>query len=186
MVASAIMVRVELDLRRGERAASAQPRWATGADEGKLPLLEETSMIPEESVAYALAAWKRFDESVSDGLLRAVSGAFVLVAAADGELSRSEADRFLEVLRSQSEVFSALDFRALENTFGDLADAMFGDPEGGKRLALQSVARVRGVPDHAELVMSAAKIAADADGRLQPSEEALMGEIRQELGLPEP
>ena len=142
-------------------------------------------MIPEESVAYALAAWNRFDESVSDGLLRAMSGAFVLVAAADGELSRSEADRFLEVLRSKSEVFSALDFGALENTFGDLMDAMFGDPEDGKRLALQSVARVRGVPDHAELVTSAAKIAAEADGRLQSCEESVMGEIRKALGLRE-
>ena len=51
-------------------------------------------MIPDESVAYALAAWNRFEDSVSDGLLRAVAGAFVLVAAADGELSRAEADRF--------------------------------------------------------------------------------------------
>jgi len=143
-------------------------------------------MIPEESVAYALAAWNRFDENVSDGLLRAVSGAFALVAAADGELSRAEADRFLEVLRSESEVFSALDFDALENTFGDLANAMFADPEDGKRLALQCVARVRGVPDHAELVMNAAKIAADADGRLKSREESVMGEIRQELGLREP
>jgi tellurite resistance protein TerB len=141
-------------------------------------------MIPEESVAYALAAWNRFDESVSDGLLRAVSGAFLLVAAADGELSRSEADRFLEVLRSKSEVFSALDFGALENTFGDLADAMFADPEDGKRHALQCVARVRGVPDHAELVTSAAQIAANADGRLQSCEESVIREIRQMLGLP--
>lgn len=142
-------------------------------------------MIPDESVAYALAAWNRFDESVPHGLLRAVSGAFVLVASADGELSRSEAERFLEVLRSKSEVFSALDFGDLENTFGDLTDAMFADPEDGKRLALQYVARVRGVPSHAELVLNAAKIAADADGRLQSCEESVIGDIRQELGLHE-
>ncbi len=71
-------------------------------------------MIPDESVAYALAAWNRFDQSVPDGLLRAVSGAFVLVAAADGELSRSEAVRFFEVLRSKADAFSAIDFRELE------------------------------------------------------------------------
>ena len=142
-------------------------------------------MIPEESVAYALAAWNRFDDSVSHGLLRAVSGAFVLVAAADGELSRSEATRFLEVLRGKSDAFSAVDFGNLENTFRDLAEAMFADPEDGKRLALQYVARVRGVPSHAELVVSAAKIAADADGRLQSSEESVIGEIRQALGLRE-
>ena len=140
-------------------------------------------MIPEESVAYALAAWSRFDESVPDGLLRAVSGAFVLVAAADGELSRAEAVRFMDVLRSKSEVFIGLDFRALENTFGDLADAIFADPEDGKRLALDCVARVRGVPRHAELVMSAAQIAADADTRLDAAERSVLRESRQVLRL---
>jgi tellurite resistance protein len=139
-------------------------------------------MIPEESVAYALAAWNRFDEAVSDGLLRAVSGAFVLVAAADGELSRAEAVRFFEVLRSEAGVFSAIDFRQLEKTFGDLADAMFADPEDGKRLALQCVARVKGVPAHAELVKSAAEIAAAADGRLKKVEESVMRDIRRALG----
>lgn len=139
-------------------------------------------MIPEESVAYALAAWNRFEESVSDGLLRAVSGAFVLVAAADGELSRAEAERFFEVLQSEAEVFSAIDFRQLRKTFGDLADAMFADPEDGKRLALECVARVRGVPAHAELVKSAAQIAAAADGRLEKVEESAMQEIRRTLG----
>lgn len=140
-------------------------------------------MIPEESVAYALAAWKRFDESVPDGLLRAVSGAFVLVAAADGALDRSEADRFLEVLRNQSSVFAAIDYAELDTTFRDLAEAMFADPEDGRRLALQCVARVRGVPGHAKLVASAAEIAANADGRLEAIEESVMGDIRHALGL---
>ena len=140
-------------------------------------------MIPEESVAYALAAWNRFDDAVSDGLLRAVSGSFVLVAAADGELSRSEAVRFFEVLRSKSEVFASIDYAQLERTFGDLADAMFADPEDGKRLALECVARVKGVPSHAELVQSAAQIAADADGKLDSVEESVMAEIRTALGI---
>lgn len=140
-------------------------------------------MIPEESVAYALAAWNRFDENVSDGLLRAVSGAFALVAAADGELSRSEADRFFEVLRSEAEVFSTIDYKALYKTFGDLADAMFADPEDGKRLALECVARVKGVPEHAELVKSAAQIAAAADGKFQAVEQSVMRDICCTLGL---
>ena len=140
-------------------------------------------MIPEESVAYALAAWNRFDQSVSDGLLRAVSGAFVLVAAADGELSRSEAIRFFEVVRSKADVFSAIDFRELERIFADLADAMFADPEDGKRLALQCVARVKGIPEHAELVKNAAEIAAAADGRLRSVEESVMRDVCLALGL---
>ena len=140
-------------------------------------------MIPDESVAYALAAWRRFEDSVSDGLLRAVAGAFVLVAAADGDLSRAEADRFLEVLRSKADVFAPIDFAELATTFGDLSEAMLADPEDGKRLALQYVARVKGVPQHAELVKSAAEIAAAADGRLQAVEESVMQDVRGALGM---
>jgi tellurite resistance protein len=140
-------------------------------------------MIPEESVAYALAAWKRFEDSVSDGLLRAVAGAFVLVAAADGELSRDEADRFFEVLQSKADVFAPIDFAELAKTFGDLSEAMLADPEDGKRVALQYVARVKGVPQHAELVKSATEIAAAADGRLQSVEESVMQDVRGALGM---
>ena len=149
----------------------------------KVRVVEEESMIPEESIAYAIAAWNRFDESVSDDMIRAVSGAFLLVAASDGELSQSESERFLEVLRSKSAVFSALDFPQLERTFGDLAEAMFADPEDGRRRALACVARAQGVPEHAELVASAAQIAADADGKLEAAEKSVMGDIRQTLGL---
>jgi tellurite resistance protein TerB len=140
-------------------------------------------MVPDESVAYALAAWKRFDDSVSHGLLRAVAAAFVLVAASDGELRRAEADRFLEALRSKADAFEGIDFAALSETFKDLCEAMFADPEGGKRLALDCVARIRGVPQHAELVKSAAEIAAAADGRIESAEETVMQDIRRALGL---
>ena len=140
-------------------------------------------MIPDESVAYALAAWKRFDDGVSDGLLRAVAGAFVLVAAADGELSRDEADRFVEMLRSKADVFAPIDFAELAKTFRDLSEAMIADPEDGKRLALQYVARVKGVPQHAELVQSGAEIAAAADGRLEYVEESVMRDVREALGV---
>ena len=140
-------------------------------------------MIPEESVAYALASWSRFDESVPDGLLRAVSGAFVLVAASDGVLDRAETERFVDVLRGKADAFRAVDFGLLEGAFRDLCEAMVADPEDGRRLALDCVARVKGVPRHAELVASAARIAAEADGRLRSVEESAMREIRAALDL---
>lgn len=140
-------------------------------------------MIPEESVAYALAAWKRFDDQVTDGLLRAVSGAFVLVAAADGELVRDEAERFFEVVRSRADVFSPIDLDDLEKAYSDLSEVMITDPEDGKRLALECVARVKGIPSHADLVKSAAEIAAAADGQLEAIEESVMQEVRRALGL---
>ena len=140
-------------------------------------------MIPEDRIAYALAAWKRFDDSVPDGLLQAVAGAFVLVAAADGELSRDEADRFFETLRSKADVFASIDFETLARTYEDLCEAMVSDPEDGRDLALKCIARVRGIPEHAELVKGAGEIAAAADGRVQSIEQTVMRQIRAALGI---
>lgn len=140
-------------------------------------------MIPDETVAYALAAWKRFDEEVTDELLRAVAGAFVLVATSDGELSRSEANRFIETLGSKADALSPLDFGALARTFRDLSDGMLTNPEEGKRLALRYVGQVKETPQYAELVLGAAKIAASADGRVELVEELVVGDIRKVLGL---
>lgn len=143
-------------------------------------------MIPDEAEAYALAAWKRFDENVPDDLLRAVAGAFVLVAACDGALSASEADRFLETLGAKADVLSRLDFAELSLTFRDLSEAMLSDPGDGRRLALEYVTRIKGAPQYVELVWGAARIAAYADGRIELVEEKVMGEIRDALGLPSP
>jgi tellurite resistance protein len=60
---------------------------------------------------------------------------------------------------------------------------MLADPEDGKLLTLQYVARVKGIPQHAELVKSAAEIAAAADGRLQAVEESVMQDVRGALGM---
>lgn len=143
-------------------------------------------MIPDETVAYALAAWKRFDERVPDALLRAVAGAFVLVASCDGELSDSEANRFLEMLGSKVDALSPLNFDELSRTFQDLSGAMISNPGDGRRLALEYVARVKGTPQYADLVSGAAQIAASADGRIELVEEKVMGDIRDALGLPSP
>ncbi|MGB5812753.1 MAG: hypothetical protein WBG86_19620, partial [Polyangiales bacterium] len=69
-------------------------------------------MVPDESVAYAIAAWARFNADVTDDLLRALSGAFALVAAADGELATKEVEGFLSLLRDKQSVFAAIDFDA--------------------------------------------------------------------------
>jgi tellurite resistance protein len=141
-------------------------------------------MIPEESVAYAIATWARFDDSVSGELLRALCSAFALVAAADGELSRAEVDRFVGVLRSKADVFSAVDFDEIEAAFRDLAEAIVADPEDGKRLALGHLTQIKeDPPEQRELVRAGAEIAAAADGRARPAEARALREIRQALGL---
>ncbi len=140
-------------------------------------------MGPDERVAYAIATWGRFNAGVSGDLLRALSGAFALVAAADGELARSEVAAFVELLRSKADVFSSVDFNELEITFRDLTDSLIADPEGGLTQALQCVARVKGNPEQSALVRSGAEIAIAADGRARAQESTALHLICQALGL---
>ncbi len=140
-------------------------------------------MAVDETVAYAIATWARFNEDVTDVLLRALSGAFALVAASDGELARSEADGFVEMLRGKTDVFTGLDFEALERTFRDLADALVANPEDGRQRAFDCIARVAGDPVKSELVRSAAAVAVAADGRVRSAEDTALQEISKALGL---
>jgi tellurite resistance protein TerB len=140
-------------------------------------------MVPDESMAYAVATWARFNVVVSDDLLRAVSAAFALVAAADGELANSEVDGFVELLRSKSDIFASIDFDSLELAFRDLADSLIADPEQGRARACECIARVKGDAERCELVRSAAAIAVAADGLVRAPEEAAMQNICVALGL---
>lgn len=140
-------------------------------------------MVPDESMAYAVATWVRFNAVVSDDLLRAVSAAFALVAAADGELANSEVDEFVELLRSKSDVFASMDFDSLELAFRDLTDSLIADPEQGRARACECIARMKGDAKRCELVRSAAAIAVAADGLVRAPEEAAMQNICVALGL---
>ena len=134
-------------------------------------------------IAYAHASWARFDEEVSDELLRAVCGAFALVSAADGSVSPSEVERFSEVLADTSARFPSMDFAKIDGLFRQLGQAILSDPEGGRQRVLRLVAAVRDDPQHRDLVRSAALIAIEADGRTLDSEEAVLAEIAEALGL---
>jgi tellurite resistance protein len=140
-------------------------------------------MFRDESMAYAIATWARFDASVSGDLLRALSGAFALVAAADGELARSEATAFVEMLRGKADVLSGIDFDALETSFRDLTESLIADPEGGRLHALDCIAQVKGNREQCALVRSGAEIAIAADGQVRAQEEAALRQICEALGL---
>jgi len=140
-------------------------------------------MFRDESMAYAIATWARFDATISGDLLRALSGAFALVAAADGELARSEVAAFVELLRGKADVFSGIDFNALETAFRDLTESLIADPEGGRLHALECIARVKDNPGQCDLVRSGAEIAIAADGQVRPQEEAALRQICEALGL---
>lgn len=140
-------------------------------------------MTIDESTAYALAAWARFDDEISDKLLRAVCAAFAIVSSADGDVSEAEIDRFVEVIHSRSDAFPGVDDAALERTFRDIGQALLDDVSEGRRHALADIARVKDDERQRELVIGAARIAIAADERIDESEEAAMREICGALGV---
>jgi tellurite resistance protein len=134
-----------------------------------------------EAETYALSSWRRFDDEISDELLRAVTSAFALIAVADGDLARSEDDQFMSMLRDKAELFAPLDFNAVDLLFRDICGAIMSDPAAGRRHALQEIEAVQGNSVHAELVRSAAEIAMAADSRIVASETTLMAQICEAL-----
>ncbi len=143
-----------------------------------------TSKTPsQERHLRAVAAWERFDREVSDELLRAVSGAFAIVACADGRLEESEIGAFIDMVRD-TRSFRSVDLEALEAQFRSIGKAILEDFQDGRQHALQEVALLaEGDPDETALVVSAAQIAIVSNGRLDEAEEAILGEICRILKL---
>ncbi|ACY14816.1 tellurite resistance TerB family protein [Haliangium ochraceum] len=133
--------------------------------------------------AEAIATWKRFDESISNDVLRAVSGAFALVACADGRFSESEIEAFLSMIKD-TRAFEAEDLDVLEEQFRSLGRSILADFDEGRRLAMAELAVLeRGDREQTALVVSAAQIAMVADGRLDDVEEMVLAQICEALGL---
>ena len=137
----------------------------------------------EENAAYALASWAHFNNTVFNELPRGVTGAFALVAAADGNLAQSEVDRFMQLMHERAEIFAVLDFDEVESSFRDICGALISDPEQGKQKALECIATVKYHEIYRELVRSAAEIAMFADDRERAAEQEVLGEICGALGI---
>jgi len=140
--------------------------------------------VSVEGEAYALMAWKRFDDDVTDELVRAVTSAFALVAASDGDIAQAEDREFLSMLRNKTELFGTLDFDRTDRVFQDVCNAILSDPNSGRARALGEIEAVRQNAGFSELVLSAAEIAVHADDRINPAETRILDEIRAVLELP--
>ena len=140
-------------------------------------------MSHEAEAAYAIASWQRFDSEVTDDLARAVISAFILVAAADGDLAESEIDRFIVMIESQKELVASLGVERCRLLFRDIGSAILSDPVAGREHALELIAAIKADAKHCELVRSAAEIAVLADSRELASEQAVMKVICGAMGI---
>ena len=140
-------------------------------------------MVFKEEAAYAIASWRRFDSTITDDLVRAITSAFVIVAVADGDLAQSEIDRFILLIREQENVLVPLDIDRVDLLLRDISTAILSDPAAGRSRALEFIAAVEGNAIHCELVRSAAEIAVAADSRELTSEKEVLQEICKAMGI---
>ncbi len=140
-------------------------------------------MVWQEQAGYALASWARFDGAITDELQRAVTGAFALVAAADGDLASEELERFATVLKDNEAALAPLDMARVQRQFRDVTGALLSDPAAGRNHALELIAAVASNPEEAELVRSAAEIAVAADNRTLAQEQQTLAAICTALNL---
>ncbi|MDP6414151.1 MAG: TerB family tellurite resistance protein [Gammaproteobacteria bacterium] len=112
-----------------------------------------------------------------------MTSAFVLVAAADGDLAMSEIERFITLIRDRESIFAALELDRMESLFRDIGSAILSDPIAGRRQALEFIAVVKADSAHCELVQSAAQIAILADNRKLASEQTVMEQICKALEI---
>ena len=137
----------------------------------------------EQEAAYALASWQRFDSEITDELARAITSAFALVAVADGDLAKSEIDRFSLLIKEQAALLDPQQIDRFDPLFNEIAGAMMSDPETGRSHALELISAVKDSNTHCELVRSAAEIAIAADSRELSSERDVMMQICSTLNI---
>lgn len=140
-------------------------------------------MSIREEAAYAIVSWQRFNSAITDDVARAITSAFVLVAVADGDLSKSEIERFISLLRDWEDTLAPLDLDRIDSLFRDIGAAIMSDPIAGRRRALEFIETVKANSTHCELVRSAAEIAIFADNRNLASEQKVMQQICKVLEI---
>jgi tellurite resistance protein len=138
----------------------------------------------EEEAGYALASWARFEGQLTDELTRAITGAFVLIACADGDISVKEIAEFEQTLTDFEAHLPGLDFAQVRRLFTDISGAILSDPATGRDHALAAVKSVRGNPEQVTLVKTAAEIAVAADNRELARETSALDTICAALNVP--
>jgi len=140
-------------------------------------------MALNEEAGYAVKSWQRFDETVTNEIVRAMVSAFALVAAADGDLADEEVERFGVLLKQQAGPLAPLPIEGVDSAFADVVAALLSDPEGSRARALRIIEALRGDEPYSELIAAVAQIALKADHHERAEEFAAMKDIRAALGF---
>jgi tellurite resistance protein TerB len=134
-----------------------------------------------ETLKAQLAAMKT---ELKSGAFRDASMAMcALVAAADGHVDGAERQR-MESLIVSNEVLQNFPADQLRQRFNRHVDQLASDFPYGKSVALQEVGKVVKKPAEARAVVQTGIVIAGADGYFAQSEQFVIREVCELLGLP--
>lgn len=111
-----------------------------------------------------------------------VTGAFLLVAFADGRYEPSEEGRFLATIANDP-ALACVRTEALQEAYNALREDVALDYASATDRILSSIAAVKDDPAVSKAVKVAARGAVVADARIAPQEEMMLNRIAAALGL---
>ena len=114
--------------------------------------------------------------------VKAVCGAFLMVAFADSRFDKMEEGRFL-VTVANDPMLATLDAGDLESCYNDLVADFTKNYAGAAADVLAAVKAVKNGNDISKAIKLAARIAIVADQKIMPQEEAALESISLALGL---
>lgn len=114
-------------------------------------------------------------------LMQAIVGGCLLVAAADGEIEKSEAEKLEKLIRSNKSLdhFGA----EISDTIGRFTEQLEASFRVGRMNILREIRDVKGNPAEAEEAFVNMLTIAEADGEIEPAEMKVLAEVGRELGL---
>ncbi|WP_288463268.1 TerB family tellurite resistance protein [uncultured Pseudomonas sp.] len=114
-------------------------------------------------------------------LMQAVVGGCLLVAAADGEIEKSESDKIEQLLRSNKnlEHFGG----EITTTVSRFTEQLQAGFRVGRMNIMREIRDIKNNASDAEEVFVNMITVAEADGEIQPEELKVLAEVGRELGL---
>lgn len=115
-------------------------------------------------------------------LLEAVCASAALTAAADGSIDDSEIEATIKAVTANEALNTAFDARQIEGCMQRMLDRAGGGRVGQMNL-MKELDDIASNSDDSEMVFLTALDIADADGEIDPAEQAMIEKIAKRLGL---
>lgn len=118
----------------------------------------------------------------SDELLKVLISSFVWVASADEDVKNTEMTKYEHVMM-QSQFATQFEAADIRPYFKDMVTMFSDDYAAGIQLTKKRLEKIRGREHFAEEVLRVCRAAIVSDGKITDSEESVLSQIAEVLGI---